>query len=212
VIVANGPSLNRFPLDFLAKETTICLNKIFLGLKKFRFYPRYYVAVNHKVIEQSVSQIRLLNCVKFIDSVAMERGLLRENALTHAIRENRSAAFSTDLSAGYNQGHTVTHAALQVAYHLGFSTVILIGLDHRYTYQGKPDEERILEGPDTNHFSPEYFGGGQRWDNPNLVESEKHYRAARTAYEADGRRIIDVTPDGACPVFEKSDYRTIFEL
>jgi hypothetical protein len=95
---------------------------------------------------------------------------------------------------------------------LGFSTVILIGLDHRYTFQGKPGEERILQGPDPNHFTPEYFGGGQRWDNPDLAASEIHYQAARTAYEADGRRIIDATVDGACPVFEKSDYRSIFNL
>lgn len=37
VLVANGPSLNRMDLRFLQRETTIGLNKIYLGLRRFRF-------------------------------------------------------------------------------------------------------------------------------------------------------------------------------
>src|SRR3546814_3551381 len=70
VIVANGPSLNAMDLSFLQRETVIGLNKIFLGFEKFDFYPRYYVAVNRKVLEQSVTSITALNCVKFISDRA----------------------------------------------------------------------------------------------------------------------------------------------
>src|SRR3546814_3009144 len=56
VIVANGPSLNAMDLSFLQRETVIGLNKIFHGFEKFDFYPRYYVAVNRKVLEQSRSE------------------------------------------------------------------------------------------------------------------------------------------------------------
>ena len=66
VIVCNGPSLNDMNLSFLKNEIVIGLNKIFLGFTKFNFYPRYYVAVNKKVIEQSISEIRNLTSVKFL--------------------------------------------------------------------------------------------------------------------------------------------------
>ena len=212
VLVANGPSLNTMDLSFLRDEIVIGLNKIYLGFKKFRFYPKYHVAVNLKVIEQGAKEINQLNCVRFIDSRALDLELLSPSPLTCFLTERCDLPFSTNLSWGYHQGCTVTHAALQIAYHLGFQTVIIIGLDHRYEYQGSPGEEQTLDGPDTNHFCENYFGHGQKWDNPHLADSEFYYARAREAFEADGRRIIDATQDGACPVFEKQNYKEIFAL
>lgn len=212
VLVANGPSLNRMDLRFLRSWTVIGLNKIFLGFAKFSFYPRYYVAVNPKVIDQSASQIRSLNCTKFIDDRVFATGVLAVNALTIPINEQVDRPFSADLTCGYHQGATVTHAALQVAYHLGFSQVILIGLDHRYSFDGRPGEAKVMKRADPNHFSHDYFARGQSWDNPELEKSEFHYRAAREAFEADGRRIIDATLEGACTIFEKADYKRLFSF
>jgi len=210
VLVANGPSLNQMNLQFLRRETIVGLNKIFLGFKKFGFYPRYYIAVNAKVIEQSVEQIKALNCVKFIGHRGAE--IIPENALTYHIGTgNPSARFCHDISQGVHEGWTVTYATLQVAYHLGFKEVVIIGMDHRYQYSGAPNEAHKLEGTDPNHFSPDYFAG-QIWDNLDLGHSEESYHIARAEFEKDGRRIIDVTLDGACTVFEKADYRKVFGL
>ena len=150
VIVANGPSLNEMDLSFLKHEITFGLNKIYLGFKKFNFYPRYYVAVNRKVIEQSAEQIRKLNCVKFISDKGND--LVQRDALTYRISTKKpEQQFYKDIAQGVNEGWTVTYAALQVAYYMGFTEVILIGLDHRYVYSGDPNQSDILSGPDPNH-------------------------------------------------------------
>ena len=81
VIVANGPSLNHMELGFLRREHVIGMNKIFLGFAKFGFYPRYYVAVNPKVVQQSEAQIQALNCVRFIGGRAAHESALHEDAL-----------------------------------------------------------------------------------------------------------------------------------
>lgn len=221
VLVANGPSLNYMDLSFLRNETCIGMNKIYLGMKRFKFYPRYYVAVNLKVVKQAAKEIQALNCVKFIGQAAAQ-GIFEENALTYIIptltchidhEGIRRPGFCHDLAKdGMHEGWTVTHAALQIAYYLGFAEVIIIGMDHRYDYSGSPNEARVLEGPDLNHFSPDYFGGGQVWDNPDLEKSEESYRLARKEYEKSGRRILDATLGGACSVFEKADYRQIFNI
>lgn len=211
VLVANGPSLNQMNLDFLKREMVFGMNKIFLGFKKFVFYPRYYVAVNKKVIEQSADQIKAMNCVKFIGSRGAEH--VPENSLTYHLKtQNPNSRFCRDISEGIHEGWTVTFAALQIAYYLGFKDVIIIGMDHRYQYAGLPNEACRLDGPDPNHFSPDYFGGGQNWDNPDLAQSEESYRIARAEFEKDGRRIIDATEDGACTIFEKGDYKKIFKV
>jgi hypothetical protein len=208
VLVCNGPSLNQMNLSFLRRQVCIGLNKIFLGIRTFKFYPRYYVAVNQKVIAQSASEIRALNAVKLIGSKG--HSIVAEDALTyHLNTSSPPGRFSKDLAQGAHEGWTVTHVALQVAYYLGFHKVVIIGMDHRYAFSGLANQASLLQGPDPNHFSAEYFSG-QVWDNPDLARSEESYRIAREVFEANGRRILDATVNGACTIFEKVDYREHF--
>jgi hypothetical protein len=209
VIVANGPSLNGMDLSVLRHRIVIGMNKIFLGFRKFGFYPRYYVAVNEHVIQQAANQIRGMNCVKFISN--RSSSLVPEDALTYHLNTmDPPGRFCSDIAEGVHEGWTVTYVALQIAYYLGFFEVVLIGLDHRFVYEGEPNETRRLDGADLNHFSPEYFGGGQLWHNPDLPRSEESYRIARDRFEQAGRCIVDATVDGACTVFDKADYLNQF--
>lgn len=208
VLVCNGPSLNRMDLGFLRREIVIGLNKIHLGLGRFGFYPRYVVAVNPRVVEQAWSDLAAMTAIKFIGARAASH--LPEDAFTHHVPLcSPPVVFSRDLTQGFREGGTVTHAALQVAYWMGFAEVVIIGMDHRFSFEGAPHEAKHMAGPDPNHFSPDYFAG-QTWDNPDLARSEASYAEARRIYEASGRRILDATLDGACQIFEKVDYKSVF--
>lgn len=211
VLVANGPSLNVMDLGFLRRETVIGVNKIYLGFRKYDFYPRYFVAVNRKVIDQGLTDIAALNCVKFLGDAGAQ-GKIQEDGLTYLVNtQDPQTRFCKNLAVeGMHEGWTVTYAALQVAYYLGFNQVVLIGMDHRYEFVGQPNEAHQLVGPDTNHFSPEYFSD-QQWDNPDLVRSEESYRIAKQMFEQDGRSILDATVGGACDIFAKADYRDLFK-
>lgn len=209
VLVANGPSLNRMDLSFLRREVVIGMNKIHLGLDRFGFHPQYFVCVNPLVLEQSADAIRSLACVKFLSDRCGPS--IPEDGLTYHLNTARPPArFCRDIARGVHEGWTVTYAALQVAWFLGFGEVVVIGMDHRYAYNGEPNQTQRLDGPDPNHFSPDYFGHGQHWDNPDLAHSEESYRIARAEFEGSGRRILDATVDGACTVFDKVDYRGLF--
>ena len=211
VLVGSGPSLNQMDLGFLREEIVIGLNKLFLGFQKFCFYPKYYVVVNTKVITQSAEALKRLTCVSFI--AKHSEALVPESGLVYHIDTIKPyARFCHDISRGVHEGWTVTYAAMQIAFYLGFSELVLIGVDHRYQFTGRPNEPQRLEGPDPNHFCPDYFGGGQDWDNPDLRRSEESYQLARQEFERDGRRIVDATVGGACPVFEKADHKKLFGL
>jgi hypothetical protein len=195
-------------LSPLKQETVIGLNKIHLGLNRFGFYPRYLVAVNDKVIEQSAKEMMKLNCVKFVSQRSASK--VPESALTYHINTNfPSSRFCKDISQGVHEGWTVSYAAMQIAYHLGFEELIIIGMDHRYTFSGNPNQASILDGADPNHFDESYFGYGKSWDNPDLARSEESYRIARSVYEANGRRILDATVNGACSIFEKVNFKEV---
>lgn len=211
VIVCNGPSLNKMDLSFLKNEICFGLNKIYLGFRTFNFYPKYYVAVNEKVLRQSELEIKKLTCVKFLSNRCAD--IFNSNPLTHIVNTlNPPARFSKDISQGLEEGWTVTFAALQIAFYLGFKEVVIIGMDHNFTYNGKPNEESKMEGNDPNHFHKDYFADGVKWDNPDLFNSEESYRIANEVFQGDGRNIIDATLNGRCNVFQKRSYKDIFGI
>ena len=60
----------------------------------------------------------------------------------------------------------MTYVALQLAFHLGFRQVVLVGVDHQFTTRGLANTTVVSEGDDPNHFSPGYLGRGFRWQLP----------------------------------------------
>ncbi|MGE4552095.1 MAG: 6-hydroxymethylpterin diphosphokinase MptE-like protein [Desulfovibrionaceae bacterium] len=202
VIMGNGPSLNRTDLDLLRAVPTFGMNKIFLLLPRLGWAPTYHVAVNPLVIEQCREDILASSMPKFIGHEGRRMLPEREDIL-FLTSNRREPGFTTDLDQPLWQGHTVTYCAMQVAYHMGFSEVLLVGVDHSYQCSGQPNEKVTARGPDPNHFHPDYFSGGQSWQLPDLERSEAAYRLARQAFEADGRRILDATVGGRLTVFDK---------
>jgi len=69
----------------------------------------------------------------------------------------------------------------------------------------------VSQGEDPNHFAPNYFGAGFKWQLPDLVGSERAYTLAHTAYEAAGRSVVDATVGGKLTVFPKVDYQRLFD-
>ncbi len=209
VIVANGPSLANMDLGHLAKEITIGMNRIYLNFQKMGFSTTYYAAINDLVLGQFAAEISQLPIPKFLN---WNHRLLFQNAKASIYlrtRLNLRDEFQRDLTRPISSGGTVTYVALQLAYYMGFKEVVLIGLDHRFATQGMPNMAVRREGADQDHFVPNYFPVGSRWQLPDLHRSEIAYAIARQAFEKDGRRILDATVNGACDVFEKVDYKTL---
>jgi tetratricopeptide (TPR) repeat protein len=101
---------------------------------------------------------------------------------------------------------------MQVAYYLGFETVILIGVDHNFTKKGDPNKLVTAEGSDQNHFHPDYFGKGIKWQYPDLERSEKSFAVAKQVYEKNGRRILDATIGGKLSIFSRIELNDIFSM
>ena len=164
--------------------------------------------MNDKVIEQERDSLAAMTCVKFVSDRSAH--LLPADALTFPLHTTRIATpFCHDIAQGVREGHTVTFVALQIAHYMGAAEVVIIGMDHRFHQTGAPGTELRMEGPDPNHFCQTYFAD-KTWDAANLAQSEASYAIAREVYESTGRRIVDATVDGSCPVFPKADYRRIF--
>jgi hypothetical protein len=203
VIVGNGPSLREMDLSPLRSEVTFGLNRGYLLFQKLGFAPTYLVAVNVNVVDQFAGEILAEPSTTFVSWHT--RRFLPPGHRAILMRPMRGPRFSKDPARGIWNGATVTYAALQLAYHMGFSEVVLIGVDHSFSTPGPAHQLVTSSGDDPNHFDPSYFGKGVRWELPNLPLSEVAYRLAREAFEADGRQILDATLGGKLTVFPKVD-------
>lgn len=205
-IIGNGPSLQKMDLSPLRNEITFGMNRIYLLFPQMGFEPTYYVSINTLVIEQCAEDIQRLSMPKFI--TWRGRQWLRGDPRTVFLDTDYTdpPGFSADVSGRVYEGSTVTYVALQLAFHMGFEEVILIGVDHNFSMEGQPNETVVSTGGDADHFSPEYFGKGFRWQLPDLEASERAYIMARKAFDGAGRKVLDATVDGKLEIFPKVKY------
>lgn len=208
-ILGNGPSLARTDVSKLRGEQTFGMNRVYLAFPEWGFQTSFFVCVNDLVIEQSAVDIQALAMPKFLSWRSHRFMQLDDHTIfLHSTYER--PAFARDVSGRVWEGATVTYVALQLAFHMGFDPVILIGVDHNYVSKGTPNTTVVSTGADPNHFDSRYFGAGFRWQLPDLDANERAYLMARRAYEADSRQVLDATIGGKLTVFPKVDYNSFF--
>lgn len=207
-IIGNGPSLKRTDLSYLKPEFTFGLNRIYLLFDQIGFQTTYHVTVNRLVVEQFASEIKGVDCPKFVSW--HNRDLVGSAENMTFILQKEHPDFYTDIENGLWDGTTVTYVALQLAYYMGFDPVILIGVDHYFKAQGEPHKTVTSQTDDHDHFAPNYFGSGTQWQLPDLATSERAYQLAKTQYERDNREVVDATVDGKLQLFRKVAYHSLF--
>lgn len=205
VIMCNGPSLLKVDFDRLSASGvhTIGLNKINLLYDRTNHRPASIVSVNPLVIEQNLAFFNQTEMPLFIDSKAAWKGLKTRRNVHYLHSTGVHGSFARDVSMSLFQGHTVTYVALQVAYHLGFHEVALVGCDHSFSTKGPPNKTVQAGGSDPDHFDPNYFAGDMKWQLPDLLESEMAYLKAFQVYEESGRRLYNCTDGGKLEILPR---------
>jgi GT2 family glycosyltransferase len=223
VIIGNGPSLNDLDLRKLADENTIAVNAIFYAADDMGFDPTYYVVEDTAVMADNLERIRTYPAGhKFFPSIyrnkvgeapnvsyfMMNRGFYASTSPEYCVPR-----FSTDIAQRIFCGQSVTIINLQLAYYMGFTEVVLIGMDFSYVVpeDAKVDGNLITSmSDDPNHFHPDYFGKGKKWKDPKLDRVLANYAIAKATFEADGRRIVNATAGGRLELFERVPYDSLF--
>jgi hypothetical protein len=222
-IIGNGPTLNDIDLKLLASENTIAVNGIFYAAEDMGFHPTYYVVEDTSVMKENTEAIQAYSAGhKFFPSIyrnlygeadnvsyfMMNRGFYDKASPNYCVPR-----FSTNAAATMYAGQSVTIINLQLAYYMGFSEVVLIGMDFSYSIPSsalRQGDVLTSTEDDPNHFHPNYFGKGKTWKDPKLDRVLANYALAKRIYEADDRRIVNATPGGKLELFDRVDYRSLF--
>ncbi len=201
VILCNGPSLLKSDLSLLKGVKTFGLNKINMLFDKTDFRPSYIASVNPFVNEQNAAFFNETDIPLFLRNDAMQHIRARKNvAFLYPAAQQK---FARDCSMSIYEGYTVTFVALQLAYHMGFQEVALIGCDHNFAQSGPANKTVVSGEKDASHFDPNYFAGGVKWQLPDLLQSEVSYSMARDVFEGSGRRVFNCTEGGKLEIFPR---------
>lgn len=214
-VIGNGPSIADTDLSLLANQTTIGTNSIFLNRDQMGYDPTHYVVEDYLVAEDRAAEIAAItdstkwfgNYLQYALSASPDT--LWMNVSTDYRETPEWPRFSRDAGRIMHVGGTVTYLCIQLAYYLGASEVVLVGVDHSYAVPGdEPLEGNTITSTrdDINHFHADYFGAGMRWHLPRVDRMERAYRRARDIFGVDGRRLVNATKGGALEVFARVDY------
>lgn len=212
-IIGNGPSLKQTDLSKLRNEVTFAMNRFYLAFPELGFMTSYICVTNDLVVEQFADDFVALPIPKFIawrSHRHFNQNIALKEMPTFVYTSYTGPRFATDVRGRVWEGATVTNLALQLAFHMGIEKAILIGVDHNFASKGDANKTIVSEGDDQNHFMPNYFGKGVKWQLPDLDTSEIGYAFAREAYRKAGREVIDATVGGKLTIFPKVDYDSLF--
>lgn len=207
IVIGNGPSLADVPRDLLVKYDTFGANRIFV---LDDYIPRFYSIIDKHMIHTCGPYI-MENWVGEEWPKAPEAMFIRADfPLPGALplRVVVQAGFTQNPAQAIVMGGTVTYANLQIAYYMGYTKVLLVGVDHFYhiTKKYRPGSVFVAEGNDADHFHPDYFQEGSFYAAPEVEGTTLSYEMAKKVFDNNGREIINLTPGSKLEVFEKGVY------
>lgn len=203
LVIGNGPSLNKTPLNDYTGLPAIGMNKIDMIFERTTWRPSTIVCLNNVVAIQHQDVFAASTIPTFV-AWKSRWFLKRKNrqALRYFnVRESND--FVLDPSESFGSSATVTYIALQLAFLTGADPVVIFGVDHSFKYSGEASTYQRRTGDDENHFHPDYFKSGTIWGTPDLDQSEIEYEKAHAAFKKAGRRIYDATVGGKLTIFPK---------
>lgn len=215
-IIGNGPSLRAEDLEKLKNEYTFAFNRIYYIFEETSWRPTFYCTQDAKIAAASAEEIRKhittpylfapIN-LKWYEGVDLDS----EYFFCPKLAGESIPEFSEDVSRFVGVGNTVAYTAMQLAVHMGFSEIYLLGVDHSFqTYQDK--DGNIVTDPNAkDYFTDKYNQDKDKLFVPRLDISTLSYMAAQAYAETHTVTIYNATRGGRLEVFPRVEFDSLFE-
>lgn len=222
-ILATGPSLNKIDLSKLNGEICFGVNGTYMIEE---IVLTYFVLVSDWYWKNHLDGIKNVRCARrFIPNDTKE---LESSVPTTWYRKSHPkygknfgrilpvpAMFSYHPHHIIFAGGTVIYVCLQLAYYMGFKTVVLLGVDHSYR-KNEEDLAKQYGGyelnvgeKDSEHFRSDYNLANISY-HVDLNAMERGYKLAKIAFEKNGRKILNASPGTKLNIYPKVEYKSLF--
>lgn len=220
-IIGNGPSLQPEDLDKLKHEYTFASNRIYEIFNRTTWRPTVYLSVDQDFIKTEFHNIDQVKCdlkllpyyLKFDVQKKLDDNiiLIWVGAKRFKVNEppfyaDKSAYIPLSVAQGFSEGRTVTFYAIQMAVHMGFKEIFLLGVDFSYS--------RVLDEKGKIHVidDVEDYFNQKTYDTTCMcyVPTKHAYTIAKEYCEAHNINIRNATRGGRLEVFERVDFDSLF--
>ena len=192
-IIGNGPSLTVEDLNTLHEKgiDTFAVNRIYQIFPKAKWRPTYYVNTDAVLIRDKLAEVDQIPAkVKFIPLQNKYYLGIKVKGAKHFFRndlreKDQPEGFSLDCTDQVNTRGTVTIVCMQLAMHLGYKHIYLLGIDHNFDKVITESGEVIIDPSVKNYFIEGY--------DDDVAKEVKHDLGTTTKAYYDVRRFIDKT-------------------
>jgi hypothetical protein len=214
ILICNGPGLVNIPASFLTLYPTLGCNRITMLYPGF--CPTYYFGMGSNQMDTPEKRMTILPTIMDdrCKAAFINRLLIHEFAhtnkcyswlggRTYGATEEQIRQFSHNPMMAVGLGYTMAFPMLQVAFYMGFETVLIVGMDHEY--------------PDTKHkhFYDDDQGYIRLFETaPGPYTTQAWKRGADTVlqrcrdeYDKAKRMIVNLSEPTKCDIFEKGSWK-----
>lgn len=192
-IIGNGPSLTVEDLGVLHKKKidTFAVNRIYQIFSQTDWRPTYYASTDAVLIRDKLDQVEKIPAkVKFIPLQNKYYLGIRVKGATYFFRNDvrqhdQSDGFSLDCTGQVNMRGTVTIACMQLAMHMGYKHIYLLGIDHNFDKIITENGEVVIDPSVKNYFIEGY--------DDDVASEVQHDLGNTTRAYYDVRRFVDGT-------------------
>ncbi len=213
-----GPSLNQVDLSKLRGEHVMGVNGTYL-LEQVEL--DYFISVSRIFWQHHADTLPGVRCKRAFLPPYVEVEMASPVSWLRCVDEKAYARvgdkpwlFSTCADRYVVLGGSVLAVGLQILYHLGFTEVITLGLDHDYGLSAEENAQRGFYKPSKEldaHFLPDYYKPQGADVFIDMLAAERCYRLALEAFERDGRRIRNASPGTKLDILPTVDFDSLFE-
>jgi hypothetical protein len=105
-----------------------------------------------------------------------------------------------------SEGATVTYSCIQIAAYMGFSEIILLGVDNNFPFGTRLNGEMIYNDVHS-HFNNDYKSTVYI---PTIDRINLAYESAREYCDTHNIKILNATRGGRLDAFERVDFESLF--
>lgn len=213
-IIGTGPSLKTEDLDKLKDEFTFSSHRIFEIFPKTEWRPTYYICQDYPLICKFKEEIKSVEAKRKFMLIEAKHNFSEESDISYFVLRHKdfypnNADFSTHINRYIGQGFTVTYAAIQMAYYMGFSKVYLLGIDHNYSVSLNEKGVPVMQENVKDYFEGS-TASNEGINLPRVVESSMAYMTARKfADKHNDFSVYNATRGGKLEAFERADFDKI---
>jgi hypothetical protein len=224
-IIGNGPSLKAKDLNLIHQNNipSFASNKIYKIFDKTNWRPSYFVIEDYGICSSNFAEIQeKIHCTIFAGDYLAKFFQKKTQPLYFKQLERvippRKPAFSKSITQGINSGGTVTYTCIQIACFLGFTDLILLGVDFDYSTPDLRPHDTFM-GYNTytpnnkaNYFDSNYLDEKENIFAPDLETSYCAYLSVAEKIKSGTLKckVRNATRGGKLEIFKRVDFDSIF--